>query len=205
MPKKTLALISGLVVVTIVLFIIALRAGQQSSAPSVPPSQQVAPTAMVPAHSVLELSPNPVTVAPGGVGSVDVMLDPSDNNVTAVQLEIGYDPHIISNVKVVPGVLFANPGLNYGKDNPTTGRYNYMLGITPSGQPVTQKGVVATITFTALPGTLGKSMQLGLLPTSLVTSRGVAESVLKSATGTVITVGNGAAATTNYNTTAPAK
>src|SRR5258708_3944330 len=109
MPKKTLALISGLVVVTVVLFIIALRAGQQTSAPSVPPTPQVQPTAMTPAHTILNIGPNPIKVASGTVGHVDITMDTSDNKVTAVQLELGYDPHIIGNVKVVPGPLFANP------------------------------------------------------------------------------------------------
>jgi len=203
MPKKTLALISGLVVVTIVLFIIALRAGQQSSAPSVPPTQKMQPTAMVPAHTVLQLSPNPLTVAPGQLGHVDITMDTSDNNVTAVQLELGYDPHVITNVKVTPGALFANPVVLIDKNNPTTGRYTYAFGITPNSQAVKGTGVVATVTFTPLAGAVGKDMQLGLLPSSLVTARGVAESVLKSATGTVITVGNGAAAPVKYNTTAP--
>src|SRR5258708_34371820 len=109
MPKKTLALISGLVIVTIVLFIIALRAGQPHQAPSVPPGSQTSqqPTAMVPAHTVLKLGPNPLTVAPGQIGKADITMDTSDNNVTAVQVEIGYDPRIISNVKVTAGPLFS--------------------------------------------------------------------------------------------------
>ncbi len=207
MPKKTLALISGLVVVTIVLFIIALRAGQQSQAPSVPPSSQMShqPTPMVPAHTVLKLGPNPMTVAPGQIGKADITMDTSDNNVTAVQLEIGYDPRVISNVKVTAGPLFANPVVLIDKNNPTTGRYTYAFGITPNSPAVKGTGVVATVTFIPLPGTAGKDMQLGLLPTSLVTARGVAQSVLKSANGTVITVGTGATAPVKYNTTAPAK
>ena len=189
MPKKTLALISGLVVVTIILFIIALRAGQQASAPSIPPTQQAQPTAMVPAHTVLQVGPNPITVAPGQVGQASVMMDTSDNDVTAVQLELGYDPRVIANVKVTPGTLFTNPVVLIDKNNPVTGRYTYAFGITPNAQVVKGTGVVATVSFTVLPGTVGKQMQLGLLPSSLVTARGVAESVLKSATGTVITVG----------------
>ncbi len=191
MPKKTLALISGLVVVTIVLFIIALRAGQQSQAPSVPPGSQISqqPTPMVPAHTVLKLGPN-MTVAPGQTETVEVSMDTSDNNVTAVQLELGYDPHVISNVKVISGPLFTNPVVLIDRNNPATGRYTYAFGITPNSQPVKGTGTVATVTFTALPGTAGKDMQLGLLPTSLVTARGIAQSVLKSTSGTVITVGS---------------
>jgi hypothetical protein len=200
MPKKTLALISGLVVVTIVLFVIALRAGQQQQAPAVPQSNQMAHQAPpVPAHTVLELGPNPLTVAPGGQGSVSVNINTSDNDVTAVQLELGYDPHVISNVKVTSGSLFTSPVVLIDKNNPATGRYTYAFGITPSAQPIKGTGVVANITFTTNPSAVGKSIQIGLLPTSLVTARGVAQSVLKSSTGTVLTVSSAGAVAPVYN------
>jgi hypothetical protein len=200
MPKKTLALISGLVVVTIVLFIIALHAGQQSSAPTVSQTPSVQPTLAVPAHTILQANPNPLMVAPGRVGHVDITMDTSDNNVTAVQLELGYDPRVITNVKVTSGALFSNPVVLIDKNNPTTGRYTYAFGITPNSAPIKGTGVVATVTFTTLPGAEGKDMQLGLLPTSLVTARGVAESVLKSATGTVLTVGSSSTAPASNTT-----
>lgn len=205
MPKKTLALISGLVVVTIVLFIIALRAGQQQQAPASPQSTTMAhqPTPMVPAHTVLELGPNPLKIVPGGQGSVSVNINTSDNDVTAVQLELGYDPHILSNVKVTAGPIFTNPVVLIDKNNPVAGRYTYAFGITPSAQPVKGTGVAATITFTVSPNALGKSTQLGLLPTSLVTARGVAQSVLKSTMGTTLTVGGAAPAISNTGTTVP--
>lgn len=207
MPRKTLALISGLVIVTIVLFVIALRAGQQS--PSQSTTRTAQPTPIVPAHTVLDLGPNPLTVAPGGQGTVNVTMNTSDNDVTAVQLELGYDPHIISNVKVTAGPAFTNPVVLINKSNPTAGRYTYAFGITPSGQPIKGTGVVATITFTANAAAAGKSMQVGLLPSTLVTARGVAQSVLKTSTGTVLTVTGSVpaykATTTTTNTTVPAK
>jgi hypothetical protein len=197
MPKKTLALITGLVLVTIILFVVALRAGQQQNAPSTPaPTQSAqAPEPTTPAHSVLTVGPNPLVVAPGQQGRAEVTIDTSDNDVTAVQLEIGYDPTVLSNVKVTQGPLFVNPGLNYGKDDPAAGRYTYMLGIGPKGTPVKGTGVVAVVTFTTRANAVGKDTQLGLLPTTLVTARGVANSVLKSGTGTVITVGAAGAGT----------
>jgi hypothetical protein len=211
MPKKTLALISGLVVVTIILFIIALRAGNQSQAPSTP-QVAVQPTPMVPAHTVLMSGPNPLTVVPGELGKVNITMNTSDNNVTAVQLELGYDPNIITDVKVTSGTMFPNPVVLIDKNNASTGRYTYAFGITPNSPTVNGTGVVATVTFMTLPGAAGKDMQLGLLPTSLVTARGVAQSVLKSASGTVITVGNSSSSTgtntgitTGYNVPATAK
>jgi len=182
--------------VTIVLFIVALRAGQQQQAPSAtapsPMAQQ--PTPVIPAHTTLLLGPNPLTVAPGQTSTVNITMDTSDNNVTAVQLELGYDPNIISIVKVAPGPMFTQtPVVLIDKNNPTSGRYTYAFGITPSSQPVKGNGVVATVTFTTKAGAVGKDTQIGLLPTSLVTARGVAQSVLKSASGTVVTVSSSAA------------
>lgn len=188
MPRKTLALISGLVIVTVVLFVIALNASQKPA----PQNQQATapkPTAVViPAHSVLTTNPNPVIVGPGRQGQVAVNIDTSDNDVTAVQLEIGYDPNVLTNVKVTPGAMFTNPVQLLNRNNPAAGRYTYAVGIPPNGKVLRGQGVVADITFTTKATALGTSTQLGLLPTSLVSAQGVAQSVMKSATGAVITV-----------------
>ena len=188
MPRKTFALISGLVLVTVILFIAALNSSKPTSiAP--PPQQksmqaQVSPT--VPAHSVLSLSPNPVNIVSGQKGSVDVNIDTSDNEVTAVQLEIAYDPNYITNIKVTPGPLFSNPVVLFDKNNIKDGRFTYMYGIAPNGQTVKGSGVAATISFTAL-NKIGDT-QLALLPTSLVTARGISDSVLKQVSGALIKI-----------------
>lgn len=189
MPRKTLALISGLVLVTIVLFIVALRSNGPTPplSPSPVPSIQTQISPTVPVHSVLSLSPNPLTVTAGKQGSVAVNIDTSDNEVTAIQLEIAYDPNFISNVKVTPGALFENPVLLINRDNVQEGRYTYAFGIMPNRPTIKGVGPVATITFTALNKPGGQS-QLALLPTSLVTASGISESVLKSASGTLIEI-----------------
>jgi hypothetical protein len=187
MPRKTLALISGLVLVTLVLFVIALRSNNTPApAPLPTPSIQTQVAPIVPAHSVLSLSPNPVTVTLGKQGTASVNIDTSDNQVTAIQLEIAYDPNFITNVKVAPGAIFENPVLLINKNNVKEGRYTYAFGIMPNRPTIQGVGAVATITFTALnkPG----QSQLALLPTTLVTARGISESVLKSSQGTLIEV-----------------
>lgn len=205
MPRKTLALISGLVIVTVILFVVALRAGQQSQAPSVPaePSQgAMQPEPTTPAHSVLTVGPNPLNVAPGTQGKAEVTIDTSDNEVTAVQLELGYDPNILSNVKVTTGPAFTNSVPLIDKNDAQAGRYTYAVGITPSATPLTGTGVVATITFTVKAGATGAT-QLGLLPNSLITARGVANSVMKSGTGTVVNVQAAGGAASPATRTAP--
>jgi len=203
MPRKTLALISGLVLVTVILFIIALRTGQQAQQQPAnqPPPQQTQPTADV-AHTVLTMSPNPLDVAPGTEGTISVDVDTADNPVTAVQLELMYDPTMLTNVVVTPGPLFKGSVVLINKNNPTTGKYTYAFGIQPSQQTVKGTGTVATITFTAK-GTVGKQSQITLLPTSLVTARGVATSVLKMGSGTTVVLGSGTASQPQTVTTAP--
>lgn len=189
MPRKTLALISGLVLVTVVLFVIALRTNTAKPPTQVtPPTAPAAPTSV--AHSVLTLAPNPVTVAPGKQGSVEVMIDTSDNSVTAIQLELAYDPNVISNIKVTPGPLFQQPVVLINKNDNKAGRYTYAFGIQPNQATIQGVGSVATVTFTAAKSALGQQSQLALLPTTLVTARGVAESVLKSESGTMVIVSN---------------
>jgi hypothetical protein len=187
MPRKTLALISVLVIVTVILFIVALRTGEKTTQPNSQAVGQISPVPTSVAHSVLSLSPNPVLVQSGQPGQVDVVINTSDNAVTAIQLEIAYDPNIISNVKVTSGSLFSNAVTLIDKNRIQEGRYTYALGISPSSSTINGQGNVATISFVTKNVTATQS-QLALLPTTLVTARGVASSVLKSATGTLITV-----------------
>jgi hypothetical protein len=196
MERKTFALISGLVLVTVVLFLIALKTNNKQTtqvnvAPSAAPQQAATPTTVL-GHAVLALSPNPVSVAPGSTGSVDLMLDAQEHPVTAVQLELKYDPAVIGNVQVTPGSMFQNPGLVLGKDDPAAGTYRYMIGIRPHQATLQGTGVVAKITFTAKRGTV-KQTTLDVLPSSIVTATGVATSVLGKYTGTTVEIGASAA------------
>ena len=185
MPRKTLALISGLVLVTVILFVVAFRAGKQQQAPSVTPTPVVSnPSPMVPAHTALSFASNAITAAPGQQSKVDISIDTSDNAVTAVQLELQYDPMVVSNVQVTSGPLLQNPVVLINKNDTKTGRVTYAFGILPNHQPVQGMGSIATVTFTTK-GAVGTQSDITLLPSTLVTARGVAESVLKASTSSV--------------------
>lgn len=186
MPRKTLALILGLVLVTVILFIIAIQTGKNQTNQMEQAKLQATPTPDV-AHTVLSMSPDPVEVVSGVTGTVSVNIDPSDNPVTAIQLEILYDPTMLSNVKVTPGPLFSTGVGLINKNDVQTGRYTYAVGISPSQNPVSEKGVAALISFVPR-GVPGKQSQIILQPTSLATARGVASSVLKSGKGATVVI-----------------
>jgi hypothetical protein len=197
MPRKTLALISGLVLVTVVLFVIALKTNttKQTTNVGITPPPSAAPVdTIAPAHAVLSLLPNPVIVKPGQQGSVDVTLDAMEHAVTAVQLELKYDPAVISNVKVVPGPQFVNPVVLIDKNNTAAGTYTFAVGIAPNQATLQGTGVVGKVTFTSKRVSGTQSTELALSPTSIVTAQGVATSVLGKFSGTTITVSNTAGA-----------
>ena len=108
--------------------------------------------------------------------------------MTAVQLEVAYDPKAVSNVRVTQGAFFTNPVVLLNANDTTTGRISFALGIAPAQEPVNGKGTVATISFTPNPAATATQTEIQLLPKSLVSARGIAASVLKQATGSTITL-----------------
>lgn len=181
MPRKTIALIISLFVVTIILFAAALK-----SQPKSLPKTVVVPTVIPVAQTVVELSPNPVFLSASNAGTIDVMVDTSTNELTAIQLEIQYDPKAVTNVQMKASDLFAAaiPLLNVVDSK--TGRITLALGISPTQTAVKGKGKVAEITFSKLPGTLLQQTEFVLLPKTLATVSGEDKSVIKEVRGTTV-------------------
>jgi hypothetical protein len=134
------------------------------------------------------MTPDPVTLT-GNTASVNVGLDSQDNEITAVQMEISYDPKVLSFVSVTPSSLFAQGVPLINTVDKKNGRISYAVGLSPQqvSTPHTGKIEVATLEFTKVGSASGStSTQIQFLPKSLVSARGVAQSVLKSTTGTTV-------------------
>jgi hypothetical protein len=192
MSKKTLGLIIVLLILTIVLVFVALSTKQQQSQTTTTPGATAKPSntpTPVAGHTILSMSPNPVTAGRGVPSTVNVMIDTQGDSVRAIQLEIAYDPKALTNVTIKPGDFF--PGaqaLPVGGVNQTTGRITF--AVTPANlrDAKSGKGTVATLTFypTAAAAT---STAITLLDKSLVTSPGLgAQTVLKSVSGTSVVI-----------------
>lgn len=193
MSKKTIALIISLVILTAALLAVALTTEQ----PLTPKSEQTTttqenqPTPTPPAQTILMLSPNPLS-AKVGSNEIVVEIDSGTNAVTTVQLELAYDPRLISNVQITPETFLTNASVLLNKNDTSTGRYSYALGLLPSQIAKAGKGAVAKITFTPRNATLTtKDTELTLLPKSLVTASGISPSVLKETKSTKIILPTG--------------
>jgi hypothetical protein len=192
MAKKTLALIVTLLVLTVVLLAVALYSNSATKQPAQQSKQNQAqsnqPTPTPFAHTVLSLSPNPVTPAAGSSSAttVNVTIDTQGDDVNAVQLEIAYDPSVLTNMTIKPGDFFANPNvLPVGGVDAKTGRITFAVAPSSLRESKRGQGTVAVLSF--YPRHTGASQtQIKILDKSLVTSFGISRSVLKSSTGTTV-------------------
>ncbi len=185
MSKRTLALIVILTLITLSLVYIAVTPKETTvNQPQLPLSSLPTPTPA--AQSRLYLSPSTIEMSTNS-NAVDVNIDTGGNSVTAIQLEISYDPSILTNVDI------AGPTANGFLDNPVQliknidkqkGMITFAVGISPTAPAKKGMGTVGRITFQSFAKT-GQTV-ITITPKSLVTAEGVTQSVLKETNGATI-------------------
>ncbi|MCL6096552.1 MAG: cohesin domain-containing protein [Patescibacteria group bacterium] len=182
-PRQTIAFVTFLIAVTIVLLGLAVYT-QKPGAPT-PTVQQ--PTSPSYAHTLLRLTPPVNTPALPNTYTTDVTIATGGDKITAAQLELSYDPKVLTNVQIKPGTFIKNPVVLLKKVDQTNGRISLAIGIPLGQSGPTGTGTVATITFDEVPTATGSTI-LDFLPKTAVTAEGIAQSVLKSSTGSLFFV-----------------
>lgn len=190
MSKRTLFLIFALFIITFVLLMIALYQPQapKTIQTAAIPKEPVAQTTLSFGNPSIATSSSPLRQPADLNYSLPISISTGKNKVTAVQLELQYDPNILTNVAVVPDSFFATPDVLLNKIDTKTGRISYAFGVGLTGQAVAGKGTVAHLTFSVKAKTSERTAII-FLPKTLVTAQGIIESVLKETTNGLFTVG----------------
>lgn len=183
MPRQTIAFVTFLIIVTIVLLGLAVY----TQKPGAPTPTVEKPTSPSYAHTSLRLTPPVNTPALPNSYTSNVTIATEGDKITAAQLELSYDPKVLTNVQIKPGTFIKNPVVLLKKVDQTNGRISLAIGIPLGGTPPTGKGTVATITFDEVKTATGSTI-LDFLPKTAVTAEGIAQSVLKSSTGSLFFV-----------------
>lgn len=184
MPKRTLYLI-------IVLFLVAL--GLMFVAQSTPYPKPLQPNNIVsiptPAVPQTVLLFDEISMATNSASySIPIIINTGRNLVTGAQLELFFDPKIITNVSIQQGNFFLKPVVLLNNIDKESGRISYALGISPEDSGREGEGIVATLTFKT--NVLSPTpTTISFLPKTLVTAEGVEQSVLKSTRPTQFIVG----------------
>lgn len=188
MSKRTLFLIFALFVIAFVLLMIAFY--KPSTEPSLPIETSPTPKIAV-EQTTLAFGESFVTASSSSSKlkySLPINIATGTNSVTAVQLELQYDPALLSSVAVIPGSFFTNPVLIFNEIDIPTGRISYALGISPADSGIKGSGVVANLTFEANAG-IPQQTSILFLPKTLVTAEGITQSVLRATNPAQLTVG----------------
>lgn len=185
MSNRTLILIIALIAITVGLLWMALK-----NSP-VPPPTTSEPTVMpvLPQTSISfgELSAVLSTTS-AKTYSLPIKISTGNNKVTVAQVELSYDPKILTNVRINAGTFFANPFIPINQVNEKDGRVSYAISVNPQDTGKQGNGLLATLTFQTIKPTL-QSTNIVLLPKSLIVAEGTDRSVLKATTSAQITVG----------------
>lgn len=176
MPKRTLALIIFLVVATVGLVLLSVY-----NKPSGPGEETVrTPAAPIYAQTTITLSA-PIESSASGMYETSVEVNTRSNKITAVQLEMSYNPQELSNVDIIPGAFFTDPVILLKKVDEVTGRISLAIGIQPGGTAVNGTGSVASVTFEPVSGI--SSSSINFIDKTQVSAESELKSVLKSTTG----------------------
>lgn len=143
-------------------------------------TSQPQPTATPsPAQSVLTLSDEGLSTS--SARTVNVNIDTGNNKVTGVQIELSYDPKVLTNVNIKPGTFFENPVTLLKEINTKEGTISLALGVSPGLGGIYGTGTAAILTFNTASDSGETTISFN--PKTLVSGEGIAESILKSATG----------------------
>lgn len=180
-PMKTLLLIIVLALITTGLVTLALL--PKKPAPEPTPVTQITPN---PAQTILTISSTPIPQATPSSYTTDVVINTGQNKVTSVQLELSFDPNILTKVDITPGAFFINPSVELKNIDMENGRITY--AISPGdGTGALGQGILAKISFTAAKNSTLTTIDF--LPKTKVTAEDVLESVLKSSIGASFILG----------------
>lgn len=188
MPRKTVYLLIGLIMVTIILLALALYNFNGNGAKPTTTQEATKSTSPSYAKAILNILPPQQVVNANGSKTYTVIIrinTPATglNKISAAQLDISYDPKALSNVDVKAGSLLKNPIVLLKKIDTVKGIINFDLAPSPSEKTSFIAGDLAEITFTKNPSAKGTTA-LNFLPSTIITSGNFAENVLKGAYGT---------------------
>jgi hypothetical protein len=125
----------------------------------------------------LSLSTSSQIVTSAQTMSVAVIIHNPTPHPSIVQIELGYNPQIMTVDSITPGTFFTNPTTALQNVDPTTGRISYALHCPTLSTNIDSDCVnphsstVAIITFTLSPYLLKNTTAISFLPKTVVRTR----------------------------------
>lgn len=182
MPRKTTILIVILAVITGILIFLAARSDLTQNLPPTA-TDSVSPTDVEP-YAALSFSRQSIDVSSASATqTVDILIDTAGQPVAGAQIELAYDPTVLTNVKLIPASdPFFGPSaaVLINSVDPPQGRISYAVGISPDESEKTGSGSLVTLTFNVNRIASVATSPISFLTKSAVTTLSTQGSVLKT-------------------------
>jgi hypothetical protein len=184
MSKTSIAL---LIMFFIALITLIMLNTIYSSNPVLTSIPKIFPTEAIVSENVLSINPNPLTASAGKPATIQVMIDSKGTKPNLIQIELAYDPSVLSAVTIIPGTFFQNPEVRLNKINERNGRISYAIAPGALQDKQNTSNIVATIAVTPRTTARKRETTLYFLPKTVVRTEHE-ENTLKVAYGTKINV-----------------
>ena len=184
MLNKTPLLIVFLVIATVALVALALsRSNVSSPTPQKLSGEEIVAETSLSFSDLYEMEDETDKSSKQFFSDVNIVT--GENKVTAVQLEIKYNPDLLTNVDIYPGDFFQNPKILLERIDTEEGIISYALGT--EGQGVSGEGIVAVVSFSEKTIARGET-SLDFLSKTAVSAEDQEESVLREMAGVEFTL-----------------
>lgn len=168
--SKKLILLLLLPAFTIVIYIIKIP--QKPNTISSPiPFISFSPTPAIPAESSLSIVPDTLYVPTGQIGEASIQLNSQSKYPLGAQLELAYDPTILTEITLTPGTLFPKPAVLLNNNDEATGRISYALSIDKNEKPQNFSGTTAIIKFKVKKNIIQNQTAIYFLPKTTIISQ----------------------------------
>lgn len=199
MPKRTVILIAVLTVLTGVLVFLAIRnESQVDSDPDTVAGPVDEQDIQLEKTATMSFEPSTVAVEVASAGAtfthvVDMTLDTKGHSVDSVQLELQYDPSVLSNVSITASDpnFFGDPATYIEPIeliDSARGRVTYAIAISPVSDAIAGVGNVVQLSFSVNPQSTASATEIQVLDKSMANEVTTHESVLAPVDPLVITI-----------------
>jgi hypothetical protein len=131
------------------------------------------PTPTLQPESSLSFAPDTIYSIVGQSHEVNIQLNSQGKYPTSAQLELAYDPTILTEITLTPGALFPNPKILLNNIDEATGRISFALSLSPNEKPRQMSAVAAKMKFKIRENTLQNQTAIYFLPkTSIISQDG---------------------------------
>lgn len=184
MPNKLIVFLPAIFIIFISIFLVSKNMSPKNT-PVITPI--ITPAISKTDDSTLYFYPDTLIAKRGQDNEASIQIETHGKLPTLLQLEMAYDPSVLTQVTLFPGDIFQQSDILLNENDESTGRISFAFALPPAISPQHTSGNAARIKFRVLKNTLQNETTIYFLPKTSILSNDTTIP-LKIATGLKILI-----------------